>query len=56
MLFETVISNIKTSSNQAKKLIRSILKMQDFHLKKNIINKKKLYFEGKNAESKNNLK
>lgn len=34
MLIETVISTIKDSSNQAKKLIRKNFKKQDFYLKK----------------------
>ena len=34
MLIETVISTIKYSSNQAKKLIRKNFKKQDFYLKK----------------------
>ena len=33
MLFETVISTIKNSNNQARKLIRATLNMQYFHLK-----------------------
>ena len=45
----------KKSSRQAGKLTRTILNMQDILLKK-IINKKKLYFEEKNAENKNNPK
>ena len=55
ILFKTVISTIKNSSRQAGKLTRTILNMQDILLKK-IINKKKLYFEEKNAENKNNPK
>ena len=33
MLFETVISTIKNSTNQARQLIKTILNMQNFHLK-----------------------
>ena len=55
IVFKIVISTIKNSSRQAGKLTRTILNMQDILLKK-IINKKKLYFEEKNAENKNNPK
>ena len=51
-----MINNIKNSSNQAEKLIRTILYMQDFHLKKLLITSKKLYFEEKITENKNNPK
>ena len=48
MLFETVISIIKNSSYQTKKLIRIILKIsKQFLLKKNVNNNKKLHFEEK---------
>ena len=56
MLFETMISTTKNSSNQAGKLIREILNIQDFRLKKNIYYKKNIYFEEKNEENKNNSK
>ena len=51
-----MISTTKNSSNQAGKLIREILNIQDFRLKKNIYYKKNIYFEEKNEENKNNSK
>ena len=42
MLFETVISTIKNSRNQAGKMVRTILNMQNVHLKKLLITRKKL--------------
>ena len=49
-------SNIKNSSNQSGKLIRTILNMQNFPLKKLLFITKKLYFEEKIADNKNNPK
>ena len=46
----------KNSSNQAGKLIRAILNMQNLHLKKIVHNKKKLHFAEKIAKNKNNPK
>ena len=42
MLFKTVMSTIKNSSNQAKKMIRAILNTQNFHLKKLLITRTNL--------------
>ena len=56
MLFETVISNIKSSNNQARKLTKTILNMQNFHFIKITSNTKKLNSEEKIAENANTPK
>ena len=54
MLFKTVIDTITNLSNQTKKLIKIILKLQNFYLKKT--NYEKLFFEEKHSENKSNPK
>ena len=56
VLFETVTSTIKKSSNQTGKVSKAILSVQNFCLKRIINNTKEILFEEKIAENKNNPK
>ena len=50
MLFETVISNIKNSNNQARKSTKTILNMQNFHFKKLLAIRKNLTLRKKSQK------
>ena len=56
VLFETVTSTIKKSTNQTGKVSKAILSVQNFYLKRIINNTKEILFEEKIAENKNNPK